>query len=78
MRKEIRILRSTFTFQGDLCWISLNIWHSFWFTFRFCLFNKFQVDFMYEGMITHVTVLNFASIPTMELVSVPQQLSPFR
>ena len=37
-----------------------------------------QVDFMYEGMITHVTVLNFASIPTMELVSVPQQLSPFR
>ena len=37
-----------------------------------------QVDFMYEGMVTHVTVLNFASIPTTELVSVPQQLSPFR
>ena len=37
-----------------------------------------QVDFMYEGMVTHVTVLNFASIPTTELVSVPQQPSPFR
>ena len=37
-------------YGGERRWVSLNFWHLFWFTFRFCPFYKFQVDFMYKGM----------------------------
>lgn len=44
---------------------SLNLCSSFRFTFCFRTFNKFQVNFMYKGVMAHITVANFASILTI-------------